>query len=246
MAFLDKEILRLPAQKSGLGRNPRRRNSVLIFGESENDTRTISELLRALRPDFTGNIKPLREPPLLIKDASPGNLPKRANVLAAIVRSEAVTSRVVCVLAHEDCDAVEPAHIRLSHKIESLFREKGIIAQAATPAWEMEAWLFLWPEASKKYKPRWRRPDNYNGSNVGMLTDAKEKYIRALRPSKVADRTRVRDYRESDSPIIAAKIRELEIIDSLSATSNSYERFRDGVRNYSLTESVFDSKPDPG
>ena len=219
---------------------------MVIFGESGNDTQTIAELFRALRPDFTGTIKPLREPPLLIKEASPGNLPKRADILAAIVRSEAVTSKVVCVLAHEDCDAVEPAHIELSDKIESLFREEGVTAQAATPAWEMEAWLFLWPEASKRYRPKWRRPDNYNGSNVGMLTDAKEKYMRALRPSGAADRAGVRDYRESDSPMTAAKVRELEIIDDLSAISNSYERFRNGVRNCSLTESVFDSKPDPG
>jgi hypothetical protein len=245
VAFLDR-IMRLPAQKSGLGRSPRRRNTVIIFGESENDTQTIGELFRALRPDFTGTIKPLREPPLLIKGASPGNLPKRANVLAAIVRSEEVTSRVVCVLAHEDCDAVEPAYVGLSDKIESLFREVGISAQAATPAWEMEAWLFLWPEASKRYRPKWRRPDNYNGSNVGMLTDAKEKYVRALRPSRAADRARVRDYRESDSPMIAAKVRELEIIDRLSATSNSYERFRNRVRSCRLKESVFDSKPEQG
>lgn len=242
VAFLDRRY-ELPAQKSNRGTRPRRRNAVVIFGESENDTRTIGELFRALRPDFTGTIKPLRDPPLLIKDASPRNLPKRANVLAAIVRSEAVTARVVCVLAHEDCDAVEPAHTRISEKIESLFREEGITAQAATPAWEMEAWLFLWPEASKRYKPRWRRPDNYNGSNVGMLTDAKEKFIRTLRPSRAADRARVRDYRESDSAMIAAKVRELEIIDSLSATSNSYERFRNEVKNCKLTESVFDSQP---
>jgi hypothetical protein len=229
----------LPAGRSSHGRT-RRRNIVVILGESENDTEMIGELFRALRPDFAGTVKPLREPPLLIKNASPGNLPNRASVLAAIVRSEAVTSKVVCVLAHEDCDAVEPAHIALSEKIESLFAGKGIKAQATTPAWEIEAWLFLWPEASKRYRPRWRRPDSYNGSNVGMLTNAKEKYVRAVRPISAVDRARVRDYRESDSPMIVAKVRELGIINDLSATSNSYERFRNAVRDCSLTESVFD------
>jgi hypothetical protein len=235
----------LPPRRGGRGGRLRRRNTVVIFGESENDTRTLSELFRALRPDFTGTVKPLREPPILIKDASPRKLPKRADVLAAIVRSEAVNSTVVCVVAHEDCDAVEPAHVALSDKIESLFREEGITARAATPAWEMEAWLFLWPEASKSYRPLWRRPDNYNGSNVGMLTDAKEKYIRALRPRAAADRARVRDYRESDAPIIAAKVRELGVIDNISATSNSYERFCTGIRDCNLEETVFESKLDP-
>lgn len=219
---------------------PRRGSAVIVFGESENDRETIREFFRALRPDFTGTVKPLREPQLLIKDARPENLPNRAEILAATVRSEELTSKVVCILAHEDCDAVEPAHTALSDKIETVFRQKGINALAATPAWEMETWLFLWPDASKQYRPRWRRPDRYDGRNVGMLTDAKEKFIAAVRPSRAADRVGVRDYRESDSPMIAAKVRELGIVDALSATSNSYTRFRDAVREYSLTESIFE------
>jgi hypothetical protein len=219
---------------------PRRGSVVIVFGESDNDRETVREFFRALRPDFAGTVKPLRQPQLLIKDARPENLPNRADILAATVRSEEVTSRVVCVLAHEDCDAVEPAHTGLSDKIETVFRQKGIKALAATPAWEMETWLFLWPEASKRYRPRWRRPDKYDGRNVGMLTDAKEKFIAAVRPSRAADRAGVRDYHESDSPMIAAKVRELGIIDALSATSNSYTRFRDAVRECPLTESVFE------
>jgi hypothetical protein len=230
----------LPARSGGRGRMPRRGIAVIVFGESENDRETIREFFRALRPDFTGTVKPLREPQLLIKDARPENLPNRAEILAATVRSEELTSKVVCILAHEDCDAVEPAHVALSDKIETVFRQKGIKALAATPAWEMETWLFLWPDASKQYRPRWRRPDKYDGRNVGMLTDAKEKFIAAVRPSRAADRAGVRDYRESDSPMIAAKVRELGIVDALSATSNSYTRFRDAVREYPLTESVFE------
>jgi len=230
----------LPARKIDPNRRPRRRSAVVIFGESENDRDTISELFRALRPDYAGTVKPLRQPLLLIKDASPANLPNRASILAAAVRSEEVTSKVVCVLAHEDCDAVEPAHIALSDKIESVFERNGIRARAATPAWEMETWLFLWPEASKQYRPRWRKPDNNNGTNVGLLTNAKEKFKQAVRPSRTADRARVRDYSPTDSPMIAAKVRDLGIIDSLSATSNSYERFRDAVQSCNLAESVFD------
>jgi hypothetical protein len=204
----------LPARSTGRNRRPRRRSIVLIFGESENDRATIEEFFRALRPDFVEIIKPLRDPLLLIKDASPANLPRRAEILAAAVRSEELTSKVVCVLAHEDCDAVEPAHVALSDKIEAVFIGRGIKALAATPAWEMETWLFLWPDASKRYRPKWRRPDNHNGTNVGMLTDAKEKFVLAVRPSRAADRAGVRDYRPSDSPMIAAKVRNLGIIGS--------------------------------
>lgn len=228
----------MPAQARGRGGSGRRRKAVVIIGESDNDTETIGQLFRALRPDFEGVVRARRDPPILIKEATPETLPDRASILSAIVRSEALTADVVCVLAHEDCDAVEPAHVPLSRKIESAFDGEGIAAHAATPAWEMEAWLFLWPEASQKYRPKWRRPDKYNGTNVGMLTNAKEKFKAEVRPRGAAARAGVRDYSETDAPMIASKVRELGIIDSPSATSNSYNRFRDAVRNRNLTKGV--------
>jgi hypothetical protein len=228
----------VPAQARGRRGNGRRQKAIVIIGESENDTEAIGHLFRALRPDFDGAIRARRNPPLLIKDARPENLPDRADILSAIVRSEALTADVVCVLAHEDCDAVEPAHVSLSQKIEGIFGEKGITANAVTPAWEMETWLFLWPEASKRYKPKWRRPDRYNGTNVGMLTNAKEKFKAELRPSGAAARAGVRDYSETDAPMIVSKARELGMIDSPSAISNSYSRFRDAIRNCDLTQNI--------
>lgn len=219
----------------------RRSKTVVIFGESENDTFALREFFRALRPDFEGAIRPLKDPPILIKDARPDNLPDRASVMASIIEAENLTADVVGVLAHEDCDNVEPAHVALSEKIERLLWTQGISADAVTPAWEMEAWLFLWPDAVKTYKPKWRKPDKYNGSNVGMLSDAKEKFIRAVRPVGSA-KSGVRDYSETDAPMIAAKVRELGIINSLSARSQSYERFRDAVLNRDLTQNVFEEK----
>jgi hypothetical protein len=236
--YRDKGVVKIPAQAKGRRGSERRRKAVVIIGESDNDTEAIGHLFRALRSDFEGTIHARRDPPLLIKDATPEKLPGRASVLSAIIRSEALAADVVCVLAHEDCDAVEPAHIPLSQKIEDSFNREGIAANAATPAWEMETWLFLWPEASKKYRPKWRQPDRYNGTNVGMLTNAKEKFKAELRPKGAAASAGVRDYRETDAPAIVNKIRELGIIDSPSAISNSYSRFRDAVRNCDLTKNV--------
>jgi hypothetical protein len=61
-----------------------------------------------------------------------------------------------------------------------------------------------------------------------MLDNAKEKFRDALRPTSRHGRN-VRDYRESDAPGIVEKVKELGIIDSLAALSNSYIRFRDEV-----------------
>lgn len=228
----------MPAQARGRRGGRVRRRAVVIIGESDNDTEAIGHFFRALRPDFEGTVRARRDPPILMKDATPQSLPDRTSILSAIIRSEALTADVVCVLAHEDCDAVEPAHVSLSQKIEGAFDGDGITVYAATPAWEMETWLFLWPEASKKYKPKWRRPDKYNGTNVGMLTNAKEKFRAELRPRGAAARAGVRDYSETDAPMIASKIRELGMIDSPDAISNSYIRLRDAVRNCDLSKNV--------
>jgi hypothetical protein len=205
-----------------------RKQVVVVVGESENDTKSIKELFLALRPDFQGTVIPLREPPILIKDARPEDLPDRATAIAAVIRAEQVAADVVCAIAHEDCDAVEPEHIELSRKIEQSLRSQGIKVHAAAPAWEFETWLFLWPDASVAYRPTWNRPDKYSGKNVGMLQDAKEKFANALIPPG-RRRTSVRAYRETDAPAIAAKVRELNMVNSTDATSNSYILFRRGI-----------------
>lgn len=211
------------------GGQRRRPKVVLIFGESQYDTKAIGELFRALRPDFPGSVKPLKEPPVLIRGARPENVPSRARIIANIIRAERVTSDVVCALAHEDCDAIEPAHEQASVKIETALLAEGCVVHAVTPAWELEAWLLLWPGACTSYKPGWRSPDKYAGRKVGFIENVKEELIRLLRPVDPAARARVRDYRESDAPGIAAQARALNLVTAPRSTSNSFERFRDAI-----------------
>jgi hypothetical protein len=208
--------------------SPRRRKAsrkVLIFGEDETDTKLLSELLLALCPVLDGIVYPFRRPPVLIRDAAASVIPDRVSRLTALIDAEMATSDVICVFAHEDCDAVEPAHETLSQKIEESFRQAGYHVHAVTPAWESEAWLFLWPEAVRAYRPNWRSLRRYEGRNVGLIADAKGELTRALRPQGQR-RGRVRDYRETDAPEIAWHVRDLNLAETPRARSASYEQFR--------------------
>jgi hypothetical protein len=196
-----------------------------VFGEDENDTKVIQELLIALCPEFERMIKVFRKPPILMKDCDSSKLPDRVEIIRRLIDAEQTTSDVICVFAHEDCDNVEPAHLELAKRIEDGFSAAGYHVHAVTPAWEMEAWLFLWPEAVAAFRPSWRSLDRYRGRNVGRIQNAKEELARSVRPVGRAA-SRAREYRESDAPIIARRIREMGLADSPAGQSDSYDMFR--------------------
>lgn len=202
---------------------------ILVFGEDDNDTKFIHEMLLGLCPEFNGMVKTFRKPPILIKDCDPTKVPGRVEIIKKLIDAEATSCEVVCVFAHEDCDDFEPAHTKLSRKIEEGFAEAGYHVHAVTPAWETEAWLFLWPEAVSDYRSGWRSLERFRGRDVGKIRNAKEELVRSLRPQGKGS-ARSRDYRESDAPMIAGKVREMGLANSPAGRSASYDAFRDRVR----------------
>ena len=205
---------------------PARPPIVLVFGEDDHDRECIKILLEGLRPDLARRVKKLRQPLVLIKNAKPSDVPDRAQTIAGVVDAEREAGPVACVFAHEDCDEVEPAHEAVARKIEEALKVAGCEAHAVAPAWEMEAWWFLWPEAVKAANPSWRAPDDHVGKNVGMLVNAKEELARRVVPPKTKPgRGGFIGYRESDAPRIAAKVVELGLLHQTRATSRSYDRF---------------------
>ncbi|WNG26199.1 hypothetical protein F0U62_20845 [Cystobacter fuscus] len=205
---------------------------VLVFGEDENDTRSIRELIEALRPDLAGKVQHRRQPLVLIKDARPEDVPERARKIAEAVDIERATSEVVCVFAHEDQDGLEPAHEATCQKIEAALLKAGCPAHAVVPAWELEAWWFMWPEAVQAVRPRsWRLPDDHLGKQVGRIRDAKEELRRRLVPKELKPEKRkgFPHYQESDSPAIARQVREKKLARTPKASSGSYTRFMASV-----------------
>jgi hypothetical protein len=203
---------------------------VVIFGESDNDRKAIATLVRALCPKARTKIA--RSPLVLIKNASLSDAPSRADRVAAAVRAIEAREAVKCVLAHEDADATEPGHVSVAERIERALQEAGTPGKvhAVVPAWEMEAWWFMWPEAVAACYERWVEPKTT--TPPGRIENAKERLARAVRPAQLtaAERKRFPDYRESDSIRIAEGIAADGTADEPAlGLSHSYDRFRASV-----------------
>lgn len=205
-----------------MARRKRKPPIVLVYGEDKNDTTAIAELIVALCPALEGRIKAKTTPTVLIRDAKPTDVPTRVQRVAADVRAESVTRDVVCVFAHEDCDDFSPSHVSITKKIEDAFARADLGVHAVTPSWELEAWFFLWPSALTAHRSSWSLPARYVNRDTGKIKDAKEELRRALRPQ---GRGSGRDYRESDSRHIAAKVRELGIVNQLAGKNDSFRLF---------------------
>jgi hypothetical protein len=183
-----------------------RRPIVLVFGESEHDRRAIKRLVEGLRPDLKGLVEERRQPLVLIKGALPESARSNAERIAGIAKAEARTRKVVAVLAHEDCAALEPEHVRVAEKLEKELSRAGCPNPAAiAPAWETETWWLIFPEAVGKVVQGWRDPDDWLGRDVGRVEHAKEKLAKAVQP-RPPRKSPPRAYHERDSIAIAQNI----------------------------------------
>ena len=200
----------------------RRSKIVVVLGESSNDRQAIRELLMALRDDCPPVV--CRHTPLvLLKGRERAEQRKQAQRIADAIAGE--RTEVCLVVTHEDADDLEPAHEPIAEELEELLAGEGMIAVAAIPAFEMETWWYLWPDAVLATYSGWTHP-NRRGRDLGRIRNAKEQLRRDLR----GDRAR-RDYEESDSVQIAQKVRELGLIDTRHAKSASFERFAGRFRS---------------
>ncbi len=204
-------------------RRAKKPKTILIFGENDNDCHALKNLVEALRPDLA-KIETNKHPMILGKNT---HLNKRNTVcqeIARFVAARNVVCEVVSVIAHRDCDQVEPAH--KAHR-DSLLNDMRASALpqpvAATPAFEMEAWWFLWPKALAETRACWNaiRPRG----QVGKIVDAKEELRRTLRPK--GGTGKCPDYTESDSRKVAENVRRLDIARAPQGKSESFADFVD-------------------
>lgn len=196
------------------------RNAVLVFGESHNDSQAICALVEALRPDL--QVMAYRTPTVLIHQNSQGRANIRRNIdqIKAVATAAATKANIVAIVLHKDCDAIEPAHTQLANAVEAQMGANTYISIAASPAWEIETWWYLWPDAVSTYHATWRRLGR-SGTRVGLMQNAKETLIRELRVKG----SRVRDYTESDAVGIAQCVKELGLIDAKNAISHAFDEF---------------------
>jgi hypothetical protein len=81
-----------------------------------------------------------------------------------------------------------------------------------TPAWEIEAWWLVFPDAVVGVVDGWREPRDWIGKDVGKVENAKEALTKAVRP--IGGRRKTRDYHEADSIEIARNVVSLNLLRS--------------------------------
>lgn len=198
---------------------------VLVFGENDTDRQAIKELVAALCPEAP-RVEKRPKPLVLVRGRAAAEAKKSAVQVTSQVATDAVRFTVQAVIAHEDCDAISPAHVALGAQIRTVWGAAlPCPVIPATPAFEMEAWWFLWPDVVARVVPTWRALPTRT-RNVDAIPDAKEALTTALRPNP----HHRRPYTESDGPAIARRIREMGLVDQPVARSPSFEAFRDAVR----------------
>lgn len=206
---------------------------ILIFGEGKDDydRRAIEHLIHALAPaGVTIRSRRHRKPIILDRGANRRRRLRMAEEVAILEDEEWRTAssqyRVVVVGFH-DCDALEPAHREEGRRIEADLAGRGVRRPvAAVPAWCIEAWWILFPEALARTRQCWR-PIKVPG-NVGSIPRAKEHLRQALRNTAIGS---CRDYHEGDSVTIARHVRECGLAsDARTGRSASLVRFRDRLR----------------
>lgn len=197
---------------------------VFILGEDSNDTGAIRHLLVGIWPDLERRVKPLRRPVAFTRDLTlRGTQGMVERVVHQVEMARRKRDRRVLVVVHSDAEGVEPAHVALMQNITDALDRRGVACIAAVPAWELEAWWFLWPTAATEYRPSWKAPDQYLGKRVGLIEHAKEEFVRCVRPPRRGGG--FRDYVEADSVPIAEKVVELGLVRRPGATSDSYTSF---------------------
>lgn len=175
---------------------------VLVFGESDNDRESLRQLFLALRPDAV-RVEKRRNPTVLVRGREAALARRNLVDMASVARADSKRLDIQAIVVHQDCDGIEPAHIALAQTIVRELSSSGFQTVAATPAWEIEAWWFLWPDSVLSVSQSWQSPRPPQ-PNIGRVIDAKEALRRAVRRH---GRRHRRDYQESDSITIATHIR---------------------------------------
>lgn len=199
----------------------------LVFCEDENDAEALKNIARAVRP-LLPPISYCRKPLILVRNRKDAEARKKNGAdVYAVVRAKNQIAEVKFVIAHQDCDDIEPAHKDLASKIETELAQHNVPnIIGVAPAWEIEAWWFLWPDAVASVNSKWKRLKR-NG-NHGMIKDAKETLRRDLR------NPRTRDYEESDSRNISKHVLTNQLLEKRIGTSGSFDDFRTKIETLDL------------
>ena len=194
---------------------------VVLAGEDANDRRGLRILLESFCPEMRGRIVEINDP-VRLRAASEQNLTARVNKLCRLVRARATreAADLACVFVHEDLDRVDGAEYDIVRdRVQAALVKEFGAAHYVLPVWEMEAWLFLFPDALTRLVKSWQVPAQYRNRDTGSLSDPKKILMQKVGGS-------ARRYRESDAPDVLGHAVELGCVDRPEGTNRSWQRFR--------------------
>jgi len=185
---------------------PTKRPLIVLAGEDSNDRKVFRTLLEAVCPDAQGRIVEINSI-IRLRDAKDATLVDRAGKLAGAIRARATREQA-------------PKRDAIRARVNSALRREIANSHYILAAWEIEAWMLLFPDAVSAVNATWVIPNRFRGMDTGRITDPK----RAMQ-HEVSTVPRSR-YRESDAPKIFEKIIELGLYDSPSGSNRSYCELR--------------------
>ncbi|MEU8674419.1 hypothetical protein [Streptomyces sp. NPDC048560] len=199
----------------------KKKRFIAVAGEGLFDRKVLGHLISELHPGTCPKIVHIgKQIHLAAADRQlRPRLDELRRLAQAMERSQGATLAAIAV--HVDFDGVEgpdyaKTRQRISSELENMF-SPGCDTALALSAFEMEAWLMLFPDAFPKVRPGWKLSAQECRRNLGMIENAKEHLKRLLKQPP---------YRESDAPAIAEQAARLKlVVPAPSGTSRSYVDF---------------------
>lgn len=198
-----------------------RKPVIVLAGEDDNDRKVMRYLLEAFCPAMTGRLVEIKDK-VRLRQATGENLRARVEVIVGKARARAAREAADCagIFIHEDFDGCESANsASVRQRVQKALDSCGIPSRYVLAAWEIEAWLLLFPDALADLHSGWKVPARYRGRDTGLIADPKAVLQRELGKASVR-------YRESDAPaVVAAAIRK-GLHENPSGKNVSFSAFR--------------------
>ncbi|CBG73579.1 hypothetical protein SCAB_65781 [Streptomyces scabiei 87.22] len=198
----------------------------MVAGEGENDFKVLQHLIPALHPGVCPEVKFMRKPVRLAR--AQATLSPRLQQIKRFAQGHADTARLAGVVIHVDFDAVadesyESVRRRITEEMRATFKDCCPSALALA-AYEMEAWLMLFPEAFPKVKPGWNLKEAERRRDLGKLVKAKEHLTKCLGKPP---------YSESHAPkIMEEAVRGGHVTARPAGNNRSYRDFADEMTRW--------------
>ncbi|MGW5582995.1 hypothetical protein [Streptomyces sp. NPDC003857] len=160
----------------------RQRSVIVVAGEDPYDCEVLQHLIPELYPGSCPEVRFMRKPVRLAR--AQATLSPRLQEIKRFAQGRADPAKLAGVVIHVDFDAVtdenyDKVRRRITEEMRATF--KGCCPSAlALAAWEMEAWLMLFPEAFPKVNPGWQLKEAERRRDLGQITKAKEHLVKCL------------------------------------------------------------------